>query len=349
MFPDPSSTWSSPVVGGRPVVDEDARLAALRRLDVLDTAREVQFDKIVSLVRTLLDVPIAAVTLVDAHRQWFKAEQGLGCQQTPRGGSFCTHTITQSGPLVIADALLDPRVANSPLVWGAPFIRAYAGVPLVTPDGHAVGALCAIDTRPRSFTAMQIEMLKGFAELVVHELELRQIVATDQLTGAMSRRGFLAAVEQELERVHRYGRTAALAVLDVDHFKTVNDRHGHPAGDSVLRELADRCDTVLRTGDAFGRIGGEEFAVLLPETHRAGAELAVERLRESIAGVPFTLCDGEGLTVTASFGIAPAERDPGPEAWLARADACLYRAKQAGRNRWVTAPEAAPPVARAAG
>lgn len=328
-----------------PHVDEAGRLSALRRLDVLDTAPEAQFDKIVGLVRNVLGVPIATVTLVDAHRQWFKARNGLAANETPRNQSFCTHTVAARSPVMIEDALLDPRVADSVLVTGEPFIRAYLGVPLMTPDGHAVGALCAIDTVARSFTQAQIDLLASFANLVVDELELRQIAATDQLTGAMSRRGFIEAATREIARCRRYGRTGSIAMLDVDHFKRINDGHGHAAGDAVLRQLAERCAVSLRPNDVFGRLGGEEFGILLAETTPEQALIAIERLREAIAGTTFDVGTGQPLAVTASIGLAGLGSFATADTWLAAADTGLYHAKKTGRNRTAVTKEQMPAVA----
>lgn len=315
------------------LADEPARLAALKRLDVLDTAPEEQFDTIVALVRTVLGVPIATVTLVDAHRQWFKAQHGLAVAETPRSISFCTHTVAARAPLIIEDARLDSRVADSPLVSGEPHIRAYLGVPLMTPDGHAVGALCAIDTVPRHFTPAQVDVLVGFARLVVDELEMRQIAATDQLTGSLSRRGFMAAMDREIGRCRRYSRPVSLAVFDVDHFKRVNDTYGHPAGDAVLRNLVARCALMLRPVDLVGRLGGEEFAILLPETEEQAAVRTVERLRASIAVSAFEIGAADPLRVTASFGVTALAAHDDAETWLKRADVALYAAKHGGRNR----------------
>lgn len=322
------------------LMDEPGRVAALKRLAVLDTAPEAQFDKIVALVCAVLDVPRATVTLIDEDRQWFKARAGIDDAETPRVGSFCTHTIGQRAPLVVEDASCDPRFAGSPFVTGPAAIRAYAGVPLTTPDGYNVGALCAIDIRPRTFTPTQLDMLGNFAGLVVDELELRQLASSDQLTGALSRRGFLTAVDKEMERCRRYRRPAALALLDIDHFKRINDTWGHPAGDAVLRQLATRCRPALRPSDAFGRIGGEEFALLLSESTPAAALKAAERIRAAIAAEGFAGCGDTPAAVTASFGIAPFAGQRDAEAWIAAADAPLYAAKHGGRNRCVMAPGA---------
>lgn len=313
--------------------DEEGRIAALNRLDVLDTAPEEPFEKIVSLVRTVLGVPIATVTLVDRERQWFKARSGLDAQETPRSISFCTHTVKQREPLIVADARLDPRFAGSPLVQESPYIRSYAGIPLQTPDGYNVGALCAIDTEPRTFSAADIAILTNFAHIVSNELELRLIAQRDHLTGALNRRGFIEQAKKELSRFTRHGRPGCLIMFDVDRFKTVNDGYGHPAGDEVLRQTAQLCTASMRPSDTFGRLGGEEFALLLPETEPVEALIAAERFRSAIAEHMFNLPDGRNLRVTVSLGVAPLDQSiSSVDAWLAAADAWLYCAKKNGRN-----------------
>jgi diguanylate cyclase (GGDEF)-like protein len=313
--------------------DDDARLAALHRLDILDSAVEQPFEKIVNLVRTVIGVPIATVTLVDRDRQWFKARRGLDVSETPRAISFCTHTIQQREPLVIADALLDPRFATSPLVVEAPHIRSYAGIPLSTPEGYNVGSLCAMDSVPRTFTASEIAILTNFANIVVDELELRMVAQVDFLTGALTRRGFIEQGEREIARSARYGRPTALVMIDIDHFKSVNDTYGHAAGDQVLHQVADLAASILRPSDVFGRLGGEEFAMLLPETGGEEAVVVAERLRQALAGHVMQLADGRALRVTASFGIAALADDKAVADWLARADTMLYAAKAGGRNQ----------------
>jgi diguanylate cyclase (GGDEF)-like protein len=313
--------------------DEPARIAALQRLDVLDTAVEEPFETIVTLVRTVLAVPIATVTLVDRDRQWFKAKRGLEVDQTPRSVSFCTHTIQQREPLIVEDADLDPRFAGSPLVAGSPYIKSYAGIPLRTPEGYNIGSLCAMDTRPRRFSPADVAILANFANIVCDELELRMIAQVDHLTGALTRRGFTEQVEREIARARRYGHLGALVMLDLDHFKAVNDTHGHAIGDRVLQQMAEILRVTLRPSDVFGRLGGEEFAILLPETTANEAVTAIDRLRNVIANQPIALDDGTTLYVTASFGAAPLTSNVASfSTWLNRCDSMLYAAKAAGRN-----------------
>jgi GAF domain-containing protein len=155
---------------------ESARLQALRHYDILDTEPEEAFDRITRLVKSVLQVPMAVVSLVDHDRQWFKSRQGVGASETPRNISFCTHTIEDTQTLIVSDARADARFADSPLVREEPHIRFYAGVPLRTRDGYNVGALCSMDTEVREPSREQIGLLEDLARIVMDELELRQLV-----------------------------------------------------------------------------------------------------------------------------------------------------------------------------
>ncbi len=304
---------------------EADRLAALARYDVLDTPAEASFDRITALVRSILGVPMAAVSLIDRERQWFKSHPGLNASETPRSIAFCSHTIRSSRPFIVPDAGADDRFCDNPLVKGTPNIAAYAGVPLTSRDGYHVGTLCALDASPRSFSPREIDILTGLAAIVTDELELRRIACHDHLTGVLARRAFLAEADRAIGRRNRHGRPAALVLFDLDHFKAVNDAGGHAAGDAALRAVSAACTAMLRAEDVLGRIGGEEFGVLLPE--QAGeAVAAAERFRLGIAAIP-------GLRVTASFGVAPLTGDiASAGAWLAVADHALFAAKRGGRN-----------------
>ncbi|HXR02380.1 MAG TPA: diguanylate cyclase [Pseudomonas sp.] len=153
---------------------EKERLEALRQLEILDTPGETSFDRITRLVARMLDVPIALVSLVDENRQWFKSRIGLEATQTPRELAFCAHAILQTTPLVVPDAAADERFRDNSLVTGAPHIRFYAGVPIRTSKGFAVGTLCAIDERPRQLTEEELSILRDLADIVSREVQLRE-------------------------------------------------------------------------------------------------------------------------------------------------------------------------------
>lgn len=153
---------------------ERARLDALRRYNILDTAPESHFDDLTSLVAHICQVPIATLTLLDERRQWFKSRRGLSLTETPREHSFCTHAIETPQPLIIPDALADARFMHNPLVTGAPHIRFYLGVPLVTMDGHAIGTLCAIDRAPRELAEAQLSAMQALARQAMALIEQRR-------------------------------------------------------------------------------------------------------------------------------------------------------------------------------
>ncbi len=155
-------------------INEQDRLRALEQCCVFDTPPEKAFDDLTRLAAKLCGVPIAIVSLVDSERQWFKSVVGLDVNETPRDFAICAHAILCTGPLVIADATLDARTSDNPLVTGMPQIRFYAGIPLRTSDGFNVGTLCVIDTVPRELSAEQLEDLNTLAGQVSAQLELRR-------------------------------------------------------------------------------------------------------------------------------------------------------------------------------
>ena len=163
---------------------------------------------------------------------------------------------------------------------------------------------------------------------------LEELATTDVLTGALNRRRFLELAEQELARAARYQHPLCLAMLDLDHFKSINDRFGHAAGDEALRAVADVVRAGLRTVDLLGRYGGEELMVALPETHRDAASIALERIRAEVARIRLSPPEA---AVRVSGGLVEMQAGETLEAGLRRADAALYEAKRAGRNRLVVA------------
>lgn len=169
---------------------EARRLDTLAELDILDTPRELAFDRLTSLCRKMFRVPMSTLTFIDGHRQWFKASDGLDLRETDRRPAPCNLTIAQDEPLVVPDMLHDARFADNLFVRGAPFVRFYAGAQLKV-SGVVIGSLCAIDTRPRSdFDAEATSMLVDLAAIAVDELMLRNLSMQDGLTGCSSRRAF---------------------------------------------------------------------------------------------------------------------------------------------------------------
>jgi diguanylate cyclase (GGDEF)-like protein len=331
--------------------DESERLHALYSLLILDTPAEDRFDRITRLAQKLFHVPIALVSLIDTNRQWFKSCQGLTAQQTSRDISFCGHAILSDTPFIIPDAIKDTRFADNPLVTGEPNIRFYAGHPLKGPEGHRVGTLCLIDRQPRQFDMDQVESLRDMAFLVEQELlhvqqsaaqkalireteTARRQAMIDDLTLLWNRKAIFGLLERELAHAKRTGLELTVAMLDLDHFKRINDQFGHPAGDTVLRELAQRIRSRTRQYDAVGRYGGEEFLILCPGLTIPESAMACERIREGIQVRPVEWEKGP-IPMTASIGVATGLSSA--DELIKQADAALYEAKRQGRNRVVHA------------
>ena len=218
--------------------DESARLAALRRYRILDTDPERAFDDLTLLASKICDTPIALISLVDADRQWFKSRVGISLAETVRSVSFCAHAIQQSATFVVENALDDARFRDNPFVAGEPHIRFYAGAPLVTSDGHALGTLCVIDRIARTLTTAQREALEALTRQAQAQIELRASLA--ELKEALAERDQAEAAREKLveelrESLERVGKLSALLPLcstcqmnltipaDPAHIPTVTD------------------------------------------------------------------------------------------------------------------------------
>lgn len=153
---------------------EVARIAALNRYAILDTEPEQSFDDLVTLAAHICKTPMAMLSLVDEHRQWFKSKVGVQVRETPREVSICTHAIQQDDLFIVPDTRQDPRFRDNPLVVGEPRVRFYAGAPLINEDGFALGTLCVVDREPRELDEDQKNALLSLRRLAVAQMELRQ-------------------------------------------------------------------------------------------------------------------------------------------------------------------------------
>ncbi|XOV86682.1 MAG: GGDEF domain-containing protein [Pseudomonadota bacterium] len=262
--------------------NEAQRLDALRLLGLLDTPPEERFDRFTRLARRVFQVPIAAISLVDEHRQWFKSKLGLDTAETPRDSSFCAHAILEDQGLIIPDVAADERFVDNPLVRGEPNVRFYAGFPIRLHNGLLVGTLCLMDSVPRTFTENDLQLLVDLARMVDDELALHNLATVDELTGLSNRRGFLNIGEHAIAMCRRMHRPATLMFFDLDGFKAVNDSHGHAEGDRVLQEIGQILLREFRHSDVIARLGGDEFCVLLTGTPATDVNRPLANLQRAV-------------------------------------------------------------------
>lgn len=314
--------------------DETGRIAAFHRLDPLAYSSEASFNHITRLLQLSLGMEHVTISLINEDKQIFKARQGIDMARSPRATAFCNITICKYEPLVIEDTHQDARVRDNPFVTEDPFLRCYIGAPLTTADGYNIGTICAFESEPRQFTVRETELISKYAELVMNQLELRSLACVDFLTDVLNRRSFVSGLERELARVRRNEMTSTVAFLDIDHFKKVNDRFGHPVGDRVLQEFASAVSGQCRQNDLVARLGGEEFAVLLTDSDLDAALVWADRLRTLVAENRFG--GNVAVSITVSVGlVALDEKLTTYEAVMSMADRALYAAKRQGRNRVV--------------
>jgi diguanylate cyclase (GGDEF)-like protein len=464
---------------------EAARLSTLAELDILDTPPEHEFETIVEITRRSFDCPIALVSLIDEHRQWFKAKRGIDACETPRGQAFCAHAIQHDDIMVVRDATADPRFADNPMVTGPSHIRFYAGMPLRVRGGRgddcafAMGTLCIIDTVPRDLSAVDADMLRRLATLVeslfntraalaralktdaahrallrrldvthrqfrqaermtnigswtitladdtlewsdqvyaIHglplgnpppltsaldfypprsraqlaaalahtvetgtpldletdfvtaqgdsrrvrvlgELELRGGVPhalvgvfqdvterhrieqalrhsadTDDLTQLANRARFNEILTGQIAAARQTGLPLAVLLIDLDHFKTVNDRAGHRAGDTLLKAVGEQLSAPYLADCFAARLGGDEFVLIVADEAML-ADLPC-LLRRLLADLRLPVAHGDGMIpVSGTIGAAFLDANvTDASALLHNADLALYQAKNVRRG-----------------
>lgn len=315
---------------------ERRRLAALFSLDILQSPREPIIDKILRLARSEFQSNSAALVLIDRTTAYFQTRIGSMARRCAREGWLCNLTIAGHEPLVITDTATDPRCAGLRKVAGAPQARSYAGFPLLTRDGLAIGTMALFSSKPGQVAEGREDTGRALASIIMEALELHRLAARDPLTGAMNRRGFMEQLERAMLVGMTEGTPLTLVMIDIDRFKLINDRFGHMVGDVVLRRIAGALASVHPEVNSVGRIGGEEFVLLMPGLTNDQAVPLIEALRQEIAALTFP--EAPDLKVSASFGISEYGLAARTDVQLlAQADAALYRSKTGGRNRWTLA------------
>jgi diguanylate cyclase (GGDEF)-like protein len=337
-----------------PLRFEQQRSEVLQRYRILNGSEVHVASQVAQTAALALGVPIVLTSLNERYRNWYRSGYGVSSGDLGTLEAFCSQAILSESAFAVTDVRDDPHFANDPAVSGSQRIVFFAGAPLRDPDGKRLGTLCLIDRMPHSFSDERMALLVSFAAIVSQDICIRSaaryavrdlieaehdkcdlfdMAMTDPLTKALNRRAFFRFAEREVLRASRHSKPLTAMMLDIDHFKRVNDVHGHSVGDEVLTRLVACLTHNIRDEDLLGRLGGEEFALILPETEPLRAAILGNRLRDAVSELNFPGRDGP-FSVTISIGISePAFADIDILPALERADTALYRAKQNGRNR----------------
>ena len=312
---------------------ERQRLELLACTRLLDTEENAAFDRITRLAADLFGMPVALVSLVDRRRQWFKSRIGIDVRETARSSSFCSHAIEQTGVMVIEDATIDPRFADNPHVLGPPYVRFYAGAPLRLASGHALGSLCVLDYRPRTFSERDRDRLGDLAALVMAQVDLHQMAGrVDSVTHLPNR----AKLHEDLDRlcIAHPGERRALLLLDVmghAQLQAAVRAVGIRPLEGTLREIAGKLRSIIRADTALYHVSETRFAMLARDASHEAHEAAAARMLQAMRA-PFT---SGGITVEldvqcglVEFGLVPDEAAD----VLRRATSAMHESIALGRS-----------------
>lgn len=332
--------------------DDDARIASLLQLQLLDTPIEERFERITRIASRALNMPIVAFTLVDALRQTFKSVQGMHGQDVSREISFCGHVVAGGEEmLIVPDARLDPRFSDNPMVACENGVNFYAGCPVHAPDGQKIGVLCAIDKRPREFDAEQIKCMKEFTAMVEAELHSfmlskaqhkllldmepsKRAALIDQQTKMWNRAGVALLLPHEWQSAAEQQNSLAVVMAEVDHFEKIITEQGQPVTDEAIKYVAHQLLTKLRADDVIARYDDRRFMMVLTKCAPSQLKMIVERFRALFDNNLVSTSAGH-IPVTLSFGAACTAPGPGRESkqLVEQADKALSKAKKQGGNR----------------
>ena len=312
---------------------EQRRLQGIVALEALRPGGEATLARIVRLATALTGAPSAAIHVIDHDTQHRVAAVNAPLEGWPRHDSLCRHVVESGEGIVTADATTEARFAGSSFVEGDTPVRFYASAPLETELYGVLGTVCAWDTEVHSDPSGSLERLADLADMVVEHLQSERVLrilaeeaSTDELTGLPNRRSVYDVLGRALGRLRRDGVPVAVAYLDLDGFKGVNDTHGHDAGDRLLQHVAAGLRAAVREGELAGRLGGDEFVVV------GGADLARPEAAARLAAAvttPVRLADGTEVAVGCSVGVAVGDPEDTADALMQRADGAMFTTKRA--------------------
>jgi len=326
------------------------KLAQIPASNLLYTPIEERFERLTRLARQVLRLRVAAVTLVSPDKQWFKSVSGWSVLELPREDGLCAWTLREGRMTVIEDTAKDPRTAEHSLVQGGPHFRFYAGAPLYETDDSIIGTFCVLDDRPHQLTDVALQSFKDLAALVQNEIYAdrlssahtaltnklgvaRREAMMDPLTRLWNRRGAMVMLKEAFAAADQNDFPTAIALLDLDNFKRVNDTYGHQIGDELLRRLGSRLVSSVRGDDVTCRIGGDEFLLLMTDTNERMAAQVSERVRRAITESPIPTRQGNiPMSLSVGFTVRQPKEQITLDELLDKADRGLMKSKSDGRN-----------------
>jgi diguanylate cyclase (GGDEF)-like protein len=322
-----------------------AALFEIGKLIGSDLDPGILLSRIAELVCQLIDAKACSIMLLDANRKRLLAKAAYGLR-TERmhtlsfrvGEGVAGWVVERGEPALISDVTADARFVLLPANQTP--IMSMLCVPLVA-RGEKVGVVTATAERVGAFTQDHLELVRFVAMTIALDIEnvrLHRVAVTDPLTGAYNREFLAQRLPAEIDQCNDRELPMSIAMVDVDHFKAVNDQYGHGVGDVVLAEVARRLRNAIRAGDLLVRYGGEEFLVVLPKADAGRAWEVGERMRQRVCEKAFDVGDGIALLLRCSIGIAQCKVKEEMTSLIERADDALYKAKDAGRNRVEVAP-----------
>ncbi len=322
-----------------------AALFEIGKLIGSDLDPGILLSRIAELICQLIDAKACSVMLLDADRKRLLAKAAYGLR-TERmhtlsfavGEGVAGWVVERGTSALIDDVTKDARFVVLPANQTP--IASMICVPLIA-RGERVGVVTATSEKPSAFDSTHLELVRFISTTIALDIEnvrLHRVAVTDPLTGAFNREFLMQRLPQEIEAAIDRDRTLSVAMVDVDHFKAVNDQYGHGVGDVVLAEVARRLRSAIRTGDLLVRYGGEEFLVVLPKADAGRAWEVGERMRQRVCERAFDIGDGLALILRISVGIAQWRLNEPMADLIDRADTALYGAKDRGRNRVEVAP-----------
>ncbi|MCR9080545.1 MAG: sensor domain-containing diguanylate cyclase [Hyphomonadaceae bacterium] len=339
---------------------EEQKSEILQRYQILCEDQSAGALCLADSIALALRTPYVIAALNRRYRSWYHCEHGFSGYPSADLQSYFARMHLSQSRFEVSDIGEESFFLSHTTGLELPKMKALAGVPLTDPNGKRFGTLCIADPNARTFSDAEMTLLGSFGQLVSNDICMRsaaryavrdlveleqekcdlfELATIDPLTKALNRRAFMRFGERELNRFKRDNTRLSALMLDIDHFKQVNDVHGHAVGDRVLTKMVSVAASVVREEDLIGRLGGEEFAIVLVDSGADAAARVADRIRQAIKQVKFP-GDGGPFNVTVSIGVAePLPMEASIDDVLERADAALYQAKRSGRDRVIVAAE----------